>query len=1492
MNILRLITSPCCTLCIVLMLAMSAHGAGTTSTSARSGSEIRATNADETIGHPTFVSPHAFPIAIHEQKVFVVNTPSDTIDVINRSTRSIVRRIPVGVDPVSVAVRPDGLEVWASNHISDSVSVIDNAPDSPTYLSVIDTIQQFDSTSQSTRFDEPMAIAFAGNDKAYVALSSENQIAVIDTTTRKITKRLRITAQDPRAVFVRNDRLYVIPFESGNKTQLSGGSAEDIDGKLVTFDAWDHSVVNNNVLSLGHVTDIVKHPEVPDRDLYVFDTKTDRLVKVVDSLGTLLYGLTVDSSGRVFIAQTDARNDANGRSGTQKHGLAELENRAFLNQITSVYIEDNGDIDRRTIDLEPLPPQHPSKDDALATPFAIQISNDDSTLIATAAGSDKLFTIDAATGEILGRVTVGAVPRGIALEPTKTDAESRAWVFNAVANTVSVVDIADRHEPAVVDTIELDDPTEAAIKRGRIAFNTASASSTGTYSCASCHPDGHTDQLLWVLKTPIVTGGDQIMPRSTMPIRGIRDTEPYHWDGIPGDPYGGNNSANVHGSDPPNCTLGNPVSSARHLIDGGLAATMKMVEDDAVNEEGKAGYLTAEQRDDMAAFILSVPYPPAQRRAFTNKVSSRAEHGFELFHITGHLDGKPRPNLCGNCHRMPFLVSTNTRGTGMDAPTWRGAYDRPLILPQGRLNIIEFDFYRRIAEKGVPERQMWQFSWQGQRRFDPVWDMVLEGSTGYSGAFARQITINQRTATEQQTANLLEALEQADREESIVLLGQGVLVRNNNAESVNLNFESDLNGGHYVSKSEGFEKLDRKMLLTLAADGSFIGTLTAHHGSRTGFDHPQPALWTEGPIEQQRGRQKFPILHSSQKTMKVSGRHIDQTARIHVDGRRVSGTIELGQNETLNIALDSLPATGLHLIQVQNPSGMFSNDFIFHVADDEADAIALQRRIDLEHQNQSEALLAAIRRGNIDEVRYYVENGAPLNKPAGDSGSTPLNMAAVYGNVQIARFLIETGADIKSRNRDGNTAILIAAFFCHEDFVEFMLKHDADPLVKNDRGENAIDVVSGEWTTDLAGLYQFFGEVTEQDLDLKHVERTRPAIRARLTNYIQQEKEEQDNVRFEGARELLRNSVESGKVAGIAHLVVQNGKEIHFESAGVRDIESRKPFTDDTLLRIYSMTKPITSVAAMTLYEQDKFRLDDPVSKYIPAFANTNVLQQSDDETKIVPAIRQITVRDVFRHTTGFSYGNGTPNPIQHYQREGMRYRSPAGMYPPEMTIEEAAEALARIPAIHHPGERFTYGFNTDLLGRLIEVWSGKSLDQYLKTAILEPLEMRDTAFEVPETARDSFASCHTIRDGKLAIVDKASDSEFNDGFSFLSGGGGLVSTIRDYSNFCQMMVDGGKFKDRRILSEETVRMMFSNQLTEVPGDFQFGLGFAIDRVQFGEADSQQRVAQYSWGGYASTDFRLVPEKKLFQIVMRQHVPSSHELARKLFASVYESLND
>ena len=1041
-------------------------------------------------GHPSFLSPHARPIAAADSFIYVVNTPADSVDVIDRTTKTIIQRIPVGIDPVSLAIRPDGLELWVSNHISDTVSVVDLDKSSPAYHHVVATIQQLNGRTKATQFDEPVGIAFAGNNKAYVALSSENLIAVIDVKQRRVVRRISIPAQDPRAIVVRDEKLYVIPFESNNQTQLSGGN--QIDGDLVTFNAWDHSIRVNNVLSLGHVVDIVKNPAVPDKDLFIFDTRTDKLISTVDSLGTLLYGLDVDSRGRVFIAQADARNDANGLSGTQKHGLEELENRAFLNQITRVDTADQSSTTR--LDLEPLPPEHPDREKALATPFAVRLNVDESVLFATAAGSNQLFAMNPDNGDIIGRVTVNAVPRGIALpEVTANHPSQQAWVLNAVANTVSVVNVTDPSNMSVTSTITLEDPTHPVFKRGRTAFNDALASSTGTFSCASCHPDGHTDQLLWILKTPIVTAGNQIMPRSTMPIRGLRDTAPYHWDGIPGDPFGGNNSEHIYGLVEPNALKDVPSSTTRHLIDASLASTMLQTGDETTNDADQTGYLSHNERDDLSRFLLGVSYPPAQRRAFDNTLSARAKKGMELFNITGDVGGTPGGNFCGDCHRMPFLVSTNTPGSGMDAPTWRGAYDRWLILPQGRLNIIDFDFFADVAKDGLDEQRIWQFSWGGRPAFDPVWNMVLESSTGYSGSLGRQVTLNS-LAPDKIHTSLIDALEKSAAEGAVVLIATGVDLTNGKSRSFLFK------DGQYKETGNS-TAMSRDQLIQHSRDGKMVVTLTGHHGVEDDIRTPQPGLWTLGPMHAQRGRQLFPVIHGDDLTMSLMGRNLSDEVHLIVDGRRVEGSIEKYTNERIKVTLANLPQEGLRFLQLQNRDGLFTNDFIFHVAEDRDHAIALQNRLDPERER---AIRDAIQRGDVVTIARLFDEGAPLLSAFSSDGSMPLVLAAMYGEDAIVEYLINIGANVNTPNRDGNTALHLAAFMCHPTVVQRLLDHGAPIDARSTSGDTPADTVRETWSQGLAGFYSNLINGGHFKQELAVIQERRPKILKLLTQYERQ----------------------------------------------------------------------------------------------------------------------------------------------------------------------------------------------------------------------------------------------------------------------------------------------------------------------------------------------------------------------------------------------------
>ena len=884
--------------------------------------------ASDDVGHPTFASPHANPIAIAGNFAFVANTPADVVEVIDVRKRALAHRVNVGIDPVSVAVRPDGNEVWVANHVSDSISVIDSNVDSRTFGQVMATIQDLNPDTLATRFDEPVGIAFATNAKAYVALSPTNRIAIVDAAARAVVGHLPIAAQEPRAIAAREGRLYVIPFESNNQSQLSGCFASAIDGDRCTFDAVEHVFTNNNVLSLNYDADIVKNPALPDRDLFVFDTATDELLHTANTLGTLLYGIAVDSQGRAFIAQADARNVENGRAGTQGHGLAEMENRAFLNQITRVNCA-AGCEGTAFFDLEPLPPNHPAPGMALATPFGIAVSDDDRTLVVTAAGSDKVFTVDAETGAVLGRTDVGAVPRGVALVSAADGAPTEAWVLNAVGNSVSVVDVSSRRQPSEATTIVLEDPTHPVLKRGRMAFNDADASSTGTFSCESCHPDNHTDQLVWVLETPRcdVDGCTQIPPRLTMPVRGLRDTQPYHWDGIPGDPYGGNNTASINADVAPNCGIDEPEACARFLVDGSMATTMCDVANCPANDEGKAGLLDGETRDALAQYILNAPYPPAPGRAYDNALTPAARDGFFEFSFLNDSSGRTTgAQTCGACHRPPFLVSTNTPGTGMDAPTWRGAYERWTMLPQGRLNIFDLMTIVGMGD-AFPERDMWILAGATPN----VWEMVLQGSTGFPGGFARQLTLNQHTAGDAQTARLLHALETSASDGAIVLQGEGVRFVAGAPTPIAVQFAGDA-----YAQRDGASTFPRSALLQEAKAGRLVLTLTGRLGPNVGPEHPQPALWPVAPIQAQTRTVEIPFL-SDALTLRVNGRHVREGTAIFVDGRRVAGTVrcESGDlpacgNETLIVELGAPPHPGgLHFLQVQTPKGLVSNDLMF-----------------------------------------------------------------------------------------------------------------------------------------------------------------------------------------------------------------------------------------------------------------------------------------------------------------------------------------------------------------------------------------------------------------------------------------------------------------------------------------------------------------------------------------------------------------------------------
>ncbi|MGB5809217.1 MAG: hypothetical protein WBG86_01730, partial [Polyangiales bacterium] len=782
-----------CMFILVTLAAFGCSGSAQTDGTGGNGGEpvtVAPAIAEPDAGHPGFASPQVQSLALSPTvpELYVANTAADTLDIIHTETREVVYRVATGIDPASVAVRPDGREVWVSNHVSDSVSVIDVDPQSPTRYRLISTIQAFDETGLVTDFDEPLGIAFASNDKAYVALSSRNRIAVVDVANRTVTDQIQVYAQEPRALTVRDGRLYVVPFESNNQTELSGCLALASGSDDCTFPIIDVLLANSidAIITRGFPANIIRNPQQPDRDLFVFDTATDALVEEVTGIGTLLYGVAVDSEGRVFVAQTEARNDANGRSASGED-LIDLENRAFLNQIARLDCGD-GCGDLSLIELEPELPAQPAPGEALATPYGIQLSPDDSLLVGVAAGSARLFTMDPSTGEVLGRVGVGAVPRSLVLEAS--DDQLRAWVLNGVEDSVSLVDVSDPSSPTEVTRIALEDPTDPLIKRGRIAFNDADGSTSGTYSCESCHPDGNTDQLLWNLGAICVTEGcDQTIPRTTMPIRGLRDTLPLHWDGVPGDPFGGTSGELVDSGQTaePNCT--DEHSCFRNLVDGAMGGTMCDLNKCPTNDAGLAGAFDEADRDAMAEFLKTVPYPPARSRQLDDQLSEMAFDGFRVF-LIGDDDDHPGCSRAGRCHSAPFWAGTNTPGSGYDAPTFRGLTDRWLLLPNGRSAMWDFVSLEGFNEvpweptNGPDELYSWGLTFgteilpianrlsTGRGPFE-LFQLFEETSTGFSGAFGRQALLDANTAGSAETAALLDRLEAGAQSGVIDLRGNG-----------------------------------------------------------------------------------------------------------------------------------------------------------------------------------------------------------------------------------------------------------------------------------------------------------------------------------------------------------------------------------------------------------------------------------------------------------------------------------------------------------------------------------------------------------------------------------------------------------------------------------------------------------------------------------------------------------------------------------------------
>ena len=380
----------------------------------------------------------------------------------------------------------------------------------------------------------------------------------------------------------------------------------------------------------------------------------------------------------------------------------------------------------------------------------------------------------------------------------------------------------------------------------------------------------------------------------------------------------------------------------------------------------------------------------------------------------------------------------------------------------------------------------------------------------------------------------------------------------------------------------------------------------------------------------------------------------------------------------------------------------------------------------------------------------------------------------------------------------------------------------------------------------------------------------------------------------------MRRWVDSGRLPGLLVAVVRDDRLAWLGTHGFRDVEARRPVEPDTLYRMYSMTKPITTAAALMLYEEGCFQLDDPIARYIPAFSGTRVFAGSDaDSFETEPLARPITVHDLMTHTSGLTYSFQGDHPVDElYRRHGVEFN--ANLAP----LADLVEAAAAQPLVFQPGTRWRYGVSTDVLGRLVEVWSGRPLDAFLAERVFAPLGMADTGFHAPEGGGGRLASNYTrSEEGGLALVDPAARSRFLTPATTLSGGGGLVSTAPDYLRFARLLRGRGALGEVRLLGRKTVEHMTTNQL---PGDLAdmgqptfsetpftgvgFGLGVSV-MLDPAKARIVGSPGEYAWGGMASTAFWVDPVEDLIVLLLTQLSPSStYPIRRELRVLTYQAL--
>ena len=1018
-------------------------------------------------GAQLYLSPQVAPMALSNDgtRLYVANTTSGTLSVLDTSNPLAPTRLAelkVGHDPTSVAVLPglvNGDElVFVVNHISDSISVV-----SRNTLSVVQTIQELDAEGV-TRTNEPVSIAFAGPSRAFVTLDEPNQVLVLDIdASGKATinpTRLAITAQAPRGLTVSGGKLFVASFESGNQTEMPTCFPNDPRGLVVnendaarTDEGCEFSTelfggINPNTrqIQLGTVFQfaavdpniggrVIRDTDLPDRDVFVFDAQTLALEQAVETVGTMLAGIAAHElpvagplpASRVYVPHTEARNEID--------GLRNLDNHLFENRVAVLNCVGGNCTPAHTVDLD-ASAAAAGLGQTVPNPWGIAVSGDGETVVVTAASADGdpgdgrppmhgMFTLDR-DGNVQGSALVGALPEGVTVRSGPGGVAQVAYVLNTADSSVSTVDLADPQHPATVGAALVvgNDPTPPQIRLGRIAFHNARGSTNKTFACGSCHPNGNMDQLQWVINSVnapddgIDAGGQHAEPRTTQPIRGLRNTLPLHWEGVLADPIPGVNPEAAAFDTAPDCDISavGEVGCVRHLVNAALSGPMCQHNTPNGCEVGEGqdgpdganlpGTLTEEERDAMAAFQLAVAFPPPPARRPDDKLTAFANKGVQDFFTNedglGVNNGVGQalnfaPTTCADnpmgCHSLPLTASTNSSVVGgFDVPSARGMWDRstlfsngifsseevlqgaqdcadgyepgrktfPINLGAGTIDVnitgdpcnlrsaeIEL-FLFKLAELpfptgetiwdpavGMTERGSFIATFEGLFalvygvRGDAIWQFQLEFGTGLPGLTGRQVSIDPANANDPTVIDQLDLIERYAREGRITAVAEGEHIGE---------LRYDPASEAWVSTRSDWWSQRTDALRARAVQLGIVITVTAdlpENMSIGGADR-QPLLDIDPDtraIEVSGDAPSLPRPFEGQAaTFRLGAEYVDPAGTVLVDGDLCEGcsftpvtTPTTGAN-AIDMTIDHGLSRGIHVVQVQNPSGYPSNE--------------------------------------------------------------------------------------------------------------------------------------------------------------------------------------------------------------------------------------------------------------------------------------------------------------------------------------------------------------------------------------------------------------------------------------------------------------------------------------------------------------------------------------------------------------------------------------